>query len=507
MKAATIKQLEATGAFWLKFQKEWATLEDLREGYETIKAKVTEYIHRRTAEDDETYLLRVKNLSYTPILATTIREFSAKLSSAPISVNGLDLTDGNFWDLFFQAIDGKTQDESELLNDIFSTVLWYGAVYVAVDLPPLTTTPRSRAEDPSDRVPFIRVFKPINVRQKGDGWYQTRQIVNRQRPLEDPKTILQWCYWCADATTLYELEIDVDMFGTVTRCRKVGSDTWVAFNDQLVIEPSKVLANITGRSQMVDLELPRELWLALQAYPKQIEHLIVENSWLSAGAVAGTIQRVFTPTPPKPMDDVRVAYEETDYSGLKSDNQHILIGNGFSFNESTGAAIGALTQQLETIERQIRSLASLNYASVEQGAVDQSGASKQVDMDMMVTSMQAYGKKIKQIYEDVLKIASAIAGRNEAPQVSGLDAYGTASISDMLTQTEQLLKLIDIFPSAAMKLWVAKLVEACLGNLNVPDQSVVVAELEALDIEALKAQLAADKQATLKPASVQGKGK
>jgi hypothetical protein len=494
MRPATLTELEAISPEWWRHHQEWTTLEDLRAGYEVIKRKVTQYIHRRPAEDDETYKLRTQNLSYTPVMAQTIREFAAKLSSAPVIVTGLELGDDGFWARWFESIDGKNQDETELLNDIFTDALWYGAVYVAVDLPPLLITPRSAAEDPTGRMPFVRVFKPHMVRQRGPNWYQTRQVITKQEPLELPRQVVQWTYWTPTETTLYELEVEVDTAGNVLRAKTPSSDGWVPYNGKMVIFPTKVIPNPLGRPLMLALELPLEMWVGLQTYPKQLEHLIVENSWLDAGSVAGTIQRVFKPTPPKPMDDVRVAYQDPDLHGLKSDNQHILIGDGFQFNESSGAAISALTLQLETIERQIRSLASMGFASVQRGAREQSGASKQVDMDLLTTSMKAYGKKILQLYQDILTLTSALAGRNETPEVTGLDAYGTANITEMLDQTVKLMGLIDFMPSTALKLWIAKLVEALLGNLNVADQSLVYGELEAIDVEAIRNQLAAGKE-------------
>jgi hypothetical protein len=495
MKPAKIEQLEAVGPEWLRYQREWSTIEDLRAGYETIKDKVTQYITRRPAEDDETYLLRTRNLSYTPVLSQTIREFAAKLSSAPVSVSGINLESDDFWARWFEQIDGKNQDEPELLNELFSDLLWYGSVFVAVDLPNLYNFPRSRAEDPSDRLPFVRVFKPMMVRQRGDDWYQTRQTITRHEPLDVARHFIQWTYWTPTETTLYELEVSIDSFGACVQCKLPQSNKWEPYKGSLEIPPKKTLVNPLGVPLMTHLELPLEMWVGYQTYPKQIEHLIIENSWLDAGSVAGTIQRVFKPTPPKPMDDVRVAYQEPDLSGLKSDNAHILIGDGFQFNESTGAAIAALTSQLETVERQIRALASMGYASVQKSAMEQSGASKQVDMDMLVTSMQAYGKKLVQLYQDILTLTSGLAGRGEEPVVTGLDAYGTNNLTEMIDQTIKIMGLIDIMPSTALKLWLAKLVEALLGNLAIDSQAAVYQELEGIDIDGIRAQLAAEKQA------------
>ena len=230
------------------------------------------------------------------------------------------------------------------------------------------------------------------------------------------------------------------------------------------------------------------MWTGNNVYLKQLQHFRIESSWTDAGVMAGTIQRVFTPMPAPPADDPRVVYEEPDYSEIKADNAHVLVGAGFQFVESSGSAIASLTTQLETIERQIRAIVSMSQASVSAGALEQSGKSKEADMMMLQDTMKAYGSKVAQLYQDILQLVTKLAGKPDDISVYGLDAYSVDTLGDMLDQTQLVETVAERIPTTGLKLWYAKITNLLAGSRSAETDQQIAEELEQIFKDDLNTQ-------------------
>lgn len=495
---APFKQLEAQHSEYQQLLPAWQMISDFKQGSATLLRKADTYLPKRPGEEPDVYQLRLKKFSYTPVMSNAIREFTSKLASSPVHVS--ETNTEAFWQDFFEHIDGANQDQAELLNDVFGCLLYFGRVYLAVDKPKVDQQPRSALEaDQMGLRPYVSLWEPLLVTNWGDGWYMTRQVIQRNQPLEAPANYLRWQFWDAQYIATYEAQVSLKPDGTIDKIIRPDREYSTA---NTKIDLVSLVPHGLGRLPIVSLTLPEEMWTGNSVYLKQKQHTLIENSWTDAGSIAGTVQRVFTPPPALPLDDPRVVFEQRDYSGLTSSNAHILVGSGFKFEESSGSAIAALTSQLETIERQIRDLVSMGYlsASHKKGAVTQSGDSKEVDMVMLADSMRAYGKKVAQLYQDVLQLVALAAGLPDRPNVQGLDTYSINTLRELVDLFNQTLSFITVLPPTAVRVYLAKIVELMTGTVSPEAKDKIDREIEAIDVSKLvvaqqPAQQAQTKQA------------
>jgi len=231
-----ITALEIEQDEYIYYRGLWLTIADLREGASAITRKAQLYLPPRPYEDPEVYRLRLDKLSYTPVMANAVREFVAKLTSAPIHITGLD--DDDFWQHWRGSTDGKDKDEPELLTDIFSCLLYYGLVYVAVDRPKLGVQPKSRLDDRAlSNKPYITIYEPLDViRWDPDrSWYITRQLYSDSKPFEEPLQKCRWTVWDNQSISTYEAEVRLDKSCRVLEVRL--GDTWKGATDKTAIIP------------------------------------------------------------------------------------------------------------------------------------------------------------------------------------------------------------------------------------------------------------------------------
>lgn len=456
---ATVKQLNYLHNEYLYYAPIWQTIADIREGATAFLKKGSLYLPKRPGEDLELYNLRLRKLSFTPVASNAIREFCAELASAPRSLENAQDT---FWEKFRDSTDGKGRDEDELLNLLFSSLLYFGRIYVACDRPKLGIRPRTLLESKDlNNLPYLTIYEPLSVINWGDGWFITKQLLDTTEPLQEPSKVIKWTLWDKQNITVYQTKVKLNDYGEIDLVYANGR---YRFPDdpQAIIEP-EVTPHGLGICPMTYMKLPVEMWTGNNIFLKQLQHFLIESSWTDAGTMAGIIQRVYTPLPPTPSDDPRVTFEEPDYSKVVSSNAHILVGSDFKFQESPGNAIANLTNQLEVIESQIKNLVSMGYASGKPGVLQQSGLSKEIDRSTLRKSMKAYGTKVAQLYQDCLILVARLGNKPDNISFSGLDSYGSDTLESILDVSERLETVVSKLPPTALKLWYGKLANLLAG--------------------------------------------
>ncbi len=471
-----VSLLELQHDEYLYFRETWQTISDIREGAIAITKKIERYLPRRPNEALDLYQLRLAKASWTPVMSTAIREFVVKMLASPIHIEGIE---GDFWEKFKDDTNGKGRDESDLLTQMFSCMLYYGRVFVAVDRPVLKVSPRSLLEERLNAaLPKVAVYEPLSVINWGDDWYVTREIQQVNGILEKPKTMATWRIWTPESIYTYQSEVKLDNL-LVTHV-KVGDYYYTVSSPEATASLVSKVDHRMGKNPMVRHDLANDLWTGNNCYLKQLQHFAIESSWTDAGIMAGTIQRIFTPTPPLPTNDPTAVFEEPDYSDIKADNAHILIGNGFQFVESSGSAIASLTSQLETIENQIRAIVSMSSNNVSKGALEQSGASKAIDREPLEATMKAYGARVAALYQDVLHRVALAANQSAEVVVNGLDSYSVDTLSDMLEQTALMTPAFQVLPKTALKLWFGKLANLIAGSRSATLDNLINEELSTI---------------------------
>ena len=485
--STSLRSLEYKHVEYLYYINTWHTISDLREGAVAILRNVEKYCPRRIDEDDDLYRSRLLKFAYTPVMSNAIREFTSKLAGAPIHFSSDGGSDKDFWTNFRNNTNGEKQshreNESALISRIFSSLLYYGRVFVAVDTPEQSFIPRSAYEaEQQGTEPYVVVYEPQYVINWGYNWFITKQLRIDAEPLQIPKTICRWTVWTDVSVKVFEVEVLTGSTSNLNIFKVMNAGQWLSSENALATVPLvHEWVHQLGRCPMTTLTLPTELWTGNSVYTKQLQHTYIESGWTEAGAVAGTIQRIFTPQPPPQMDDPRFTYEQPDYSELsKAGNNHVLIGADYRFVESTGAAIKNLTDQLDTIAKQIKDLVSMQFASVPSsgsGVNTQSGVAKEVDQSMLQDAMKSYGEKVIGLYNDVLTIVAAISAVSE-PTVSGLDTYSTDNLGDMVDSSTKLVGLP--IPPTAAKIWYGKMSNLMVGSVSPDDEKAITQELEQM---------------------------
>jgi hypothetical protein len=478
-----LKDLEVTREEYREHLDVWGTIQDLRRGASHLVKKASVYLPRKPGEEQAVYQNRLDKFCYTPVLNTAIREYVAKLSSAPIAKTGMDPA-STFWASFLNNIDGSGANEKEFLTGLFANLLYYRDVYLVLDRPILGPL-RSRLEDEQNKAyPVLKTFGPLNVPNWGDGWYQTRQFYSVAEPLQPSKKMARWTYYDATVIAVYEAEVSLNASGAIEKVYTTEQPKGVV-PSKAIIPLTRVAPHGLGKVPVTKLSLPEELWVGNAAYLKQLQHIWIENAWTEAGSIAGQVQRVFKPQKPVPSDDPTRLYEEPDYSGTDFGNPYVLVGDGFEFAESSGSAIANLTGQLETIEQHIRDIVSMGFLSASRGrgSVTQSGFSKEMDMTLLQDSMAAYGSKVAQLYEDSLKMVAIAAATGEEPTVTGLDNYTANTLDGMTGTTATMLPFIESLPQTARRLWFKKMSNLMVGTISPEEQGLIDDELETISLE------------------------
>lgn len=462
-----------------RYKGVWTTIDELREGATAILANIEYYLERRPDEDRRDYQSRLKKFAYTPVLSTTIRETASTLASSPVYVSVDDLAQEEFWAYFKEHNDSKHErDEHTLLQEIFLELLYFGKVSIVADRNNTNILPRSQAEETQLELPYLNVYPALSVTDWGDDWSKTRQIIALRDP-EGVKYLARWTYYLRGITEVYEAPVIVKD-GAITQVwngvRFVSPRT-----KGLRIVKLKSIVHGLPTSLMTTVVLPAEMWIGHMVYLKQIQHMRIESGWTDSGTLAGTIQRVFTPTPPTIQDNPNYLMEAPEYDSVELGNRKVLIGGGFQFVESSGAAIRNLSEQLTKIEQQIRAIVSMKFASVEVGAIAQSGASKAADMDLMNRAMRDYGRRVAALYQDALQNISRLIGFDpESLSVQGLDSFGEDTLQDLLLNGVSIDGLSANIPLTALRVFWLKVAKKIAGTVSPMDDEKIVAEANVI---------------------------
>lgn len=427
-----ITLLSQTHSHYDYYRAAWQTIKDLREGFVTISAKKERYAPQRIGEEPEVYANRLSSLSYTNILNENVHRLASILTSTPVT---LEYTDALFWDEVLKKMDGGTMSHNDLIYSIYTDLLYYGRICIAVDNPVITSAARSRLEFIEARqYPRVTLFNPLEVINWGDDWLMTLQINEVNQPLQPKAIYATWKLWTQDTITTWATEVKTDIDNVITQVKR--GEKWYNPEDKRAVLEGDTLEHGWGILPVIRRTLNDEKWVGGAVYPKALQHFNIESSWTWAGRYAGIIQRVFTPLPPTPNDNPALLLDPPDYSEMVSDNAHVLIGQGFQFVETTGTAIATLGQQLAAIKSDVKDTVNITFAS---GApVEQSGVAKKVDMLLLQNALTSYGYLGTEIDEEVLKTIATVAGADE-PTVNSNLSYTLEDATTALDTVDRVL--------------------------------------------------------------------
>ena len=396
----------------------WLTIKDLEEGAYKVLREPGKYIFRRPGESDELYLLRLRKTAYTPLINDSIRQFSSKVVYSNASIVGLVSPVWADWN--------EKNDSLLQMYYLLRSALYYGSAYIGV-LPTVSTNSSYIA---SQSLPQIRLYEPTTVVNWGRGWFITKEQKGVQDDPLDPLERIE-TFWTVWATT------NTKIFKSIDGQPPVLIQEWS--HDGCLMTP---------------LLLPTELWTGNNVYSKQLQYMQIESSWSDVGSMMH-LQRTYNP-PSGDSYDPRLMQLQS----MKFDNAHVALGD-FTFNESTGMTLNALTNQLETIESQIRSLVNIQYATTsKRGNPYQSSDSKVADNKMASSVLSVYGQLTGKAYSNVLNTVARLLGLNDVISIVGMNNYDGNDTTTLLQEVDNLLKIKgDVSPEAYAN-WISKLEES-----------------------------------------------
>lgn len=490
-KTTTIENLNTYHDDYLFYYDSWLTLADFREGAPAVKKVPWKYLTRRVAEEPDVYQARLNNLTFTPVASNAIRAFVTTIESAPLSLRYPKENDVDFWTRFVKNIDGHGATDRAWLVSTFSSLLYFGRVFSVVELPQSSMARSLYEQEASGLLPRVVNYEPLDVIDYSHNeWYKIRQLVTRSSPLKGKQRFLQYRIYDAEAVYTYEAEVrtqtvtplsyrvvpeycDIN-YDNITQINVNGQ--WVGFSktSQISMKGEPIYHNL-GQPPVIECALKPELWTGKDVYSKQHQYMKIESSYTEAGEYAGTIVRIFTPTPPAPLNDWRGgANEAQDFTELTPDNNHILIGQNYQLVESTGAALGNLEGQLNKIEAQIKAIVNLEHSTGDSASAErQSGTAKDYDRDLWESCVKTYGSTLKRHAQGVMVITGKLVSKPE-PEVTGLNSFRINNANELLDQT---VKLPVDLPSTARRLWYERLISVLLGNVSEEDEAAIREEL------------------------------
>lgn len=479
---------------YLALQDAWEQLNDFDRGAPYVNARREFYLPKKIGETDEEYQNRLKKFAYTPHLSNAIRETTAKLAAAPLYVDGADDT---YWSYVRKHLDGKQLTENKLIKNIFSSLCYYGRAYAIVERPPLSQIPMSKAEQEAllsqgKAYPTVQVINPLAVTDWSleDDWFVITTVKERYAPLATPVTVATWKLYTPLETWVYEAKVQLTG-GRITSVwldRDDGTGgSWRSVNDPDALLTGTVTQHGLGVNPVAYAVLKEELWIGGMTYSEQVQHIRVKSQLAEAGYIAGTVVRVFTPSPP--VEKSPKALMSGGTPPPKADHSHTLIGANYAFVESTGSAIDNLLKVLNDSELYIQSVVSLDYKARQTQQL-QSADSKQIDTSLVEDVMRLFGNECLTLYQSVLNLFCAYDGK---PPVTaqGLNNYGNDTLDQMLAQSQsiEVLCTVNRIPRTALMQWYARLANLLAGDIFGAQEAEMGKELEELfSEEAMAAQ-------------------
>lgn len=428
----------------------WDTLEcidDLYEGGQRIYDKRKKYIHRKPDEDDSVYAFRLGMFTYDPILSENINKMLTRMSAAQYVVEGLSKAGrkGDLWSQFRKNMDNCGMHEPDFIESTFEKLLKYRKVYAVLDF------------EEGSPVPYITLFDPRHVIHYSESggklnWVKIRQIVHDYSPTGEHEIYLAWTIIDDKQVVKYRADLDFDMDENLVFTMSE-EEVKIKIDD---LEKSKQLDLIAykesevehgwDRIPVVKCELKEGLWVTSLVVHLMKEHIRLHNNIATTGMLAGQIQRLFTPLQEKADETVDI-----DAAKLQTGNEHVLIGQNFSFNETQGSAIKTVNEYLSKIENRIKDL--LFSSGISSGQVQpsqESGVAKSLDFVAQEQALQSYGQSIVRFYREILKL-TAIAieedqDKIEQINVNGLNEFILDSLDNKVERLQKLAELSNEIP-------------------------------------------------------------
>jgi hypothetical protein len=375
----------------------WRDIDDLINGHERLNEISRKYIRPRLGETTEQYLDRLRRVTFSPVLADTIRDLIKKLKTGTVKVNAPSLGD---WVQDFNWVN--------FAGDIATDILTYGRVLILV----------------TDG--GLKVLNPRQCTNYGEvddsRWFLLKEtVVESISPFMPAETVIKHLLIDGSQVTTYENRKGIVTEETVNHGY---SDTPIFY----------VIA-------------PPELFTAGAALPKAAQHFVIENT-IYEGASNLYVQRTMTKQlfPDNDIDDT--------YS-IDSGNEHIMLGD-FNFSEASGSSIRTGIELLESIKSEIKGIISTG-SMANSSKLSVSGEARKFDYLDYSLTVSSLGSFVLSTINEALNWFSTATGVGGDFEATGLDIFQVDNLEYLLDVADRILPHTDKIDGSALESWYSKI--------------------------------------------------
>jgi hypothetical protein len=475
--------LESKNAEYIEMLPALQEIDLLISGGYKLKNAIRHFLPQRAGEENEVYETRLKKCTYLNILSTNVNEQVSKLANAPLAIDGLD-ANPKFWSAFRENTDLAGRSEKNLITLIFRELLKFKKIYVHVDKNKSDVIPTNKLQEEALGLrPYCVTYSPLQVINWSESrgklnWLKIRQISeDNSSPIAASRKVCTWTIIDDTYIAKYSAIVELDAHGNIA---KVNSEMTNA--DTAISLLGLPLEHGFGQIPVFKIELPDQLWVADQASSKALEHLRIDCSKYDLLTMS-YFQRTFKRSL-KPDGDLENSYEDDvpPPTGL----QHVIEVDQFQWAEPKGDIIKHMANSLSAIESQVRDLIAAGGVSSSNGALSQSGVSKQMDFAKQEAMLKSYGEIIIDFYQDLLQLVAKAQGIDGSKiSVTGLNSFENDTLDSVLLKLDSISKLnIDSLkanlPPSALKVIYEQMVGMLTGNLSASQKEEVNKEIELL---------------------------
>lgn len=450
--------------------------DDLLGGGQRLKDNLEKYLVKKPDEDAEIYKYRKKLFTYVPILGQCLAQLLNRMTASNHTINGFSESPKHkeFWFKFRESVNGNHQKEKAFIKDVFFKLLKYGKVYAVIEKDYSDILPTNKKEEEElGLMPYIALYDPRSVihYQEIDGklkWIKIRELETNYNPVGETQYFLKWTFIDDTFITSYRCPMIYSNTG------KLEPDVQSEFNSSSYMIPlTKQVAHERGTIPVVRIQIPENLWVTKEAIFLVLEHIRVHNNLTYTANVAGQIQRLFTP-----MSESADKMVDLEEARGQTGNHRVLIGQGFTFNETTGTAINTIAGYLGKLESRIKDLIFSNGISAgDDRPMQESGVAKSMDFISQEQALAAYGEQLLFFLEECYKLVALTQGfsKEEISQisVSGLNEFVLDTVDTKVNRISLLEALDTPISNTAMRLVVEDLQRALTPNASILEQEII----------------------------------
>lgn len=405
----------------------WQRHADLLAGGVEFHKRITDYLLKHDVEPQKVYKLRCNQAYYLGYCAPIVQYFASWLFSSPLVFKSEPKNVDEWYDQFKEDVDTLGTDLDQFLRHGFVEACIARRAYWRVEFPEAVTKPRNKREWETQALGSARLCQLpaqclLNWRRDEYGqflWVMEHHCREELlEPVDEDFTVTEtWTLWRAD--------------GSAQRWEKVyPKNRPPAPSDEIGEVPAP--QNPTGAIPIVEMKLPRELWVMNLLSDGQLEHFRKSN------ALSWSIDRTCYAMPWFKLKDAsKPPTMGAGYYGILGIDEDVMWPAPPAAPFATiQDYTSALKDELHRVTHMMAMGADNNAA-----AIGRSGESKLADNTATEIVLGAMGRYVREATEKTYDLVSRGRGETIDWHVGGMDNYRIPDTKTIIENVTSILSL------------------------------------------------------------------